>query len=97
MIQIGTVIIAKPKFLIEKGIPYESRKFKVIGASDRYFGSLESLDGKHKYTGTLDLLKDFYIQTNVNLEIMMLLDADVQITSFQAVTEDGKVIQIEGR
>lgn len=97
MIEVGKTIIAKPKFLIEHDIPYENRKFKVLASSGRNFGSLVSIDGEYKYAGTLDFVKDFYIQNNVNLEIMMLLDSDVQITSFQAVTEDGKVIQIEGR
>jgi hypothetical protein len=97
MIEIGTILTAKPSFLIEHKIPSQNRRFKVTAYYDRYTGGIESLDGKYARHGTMDFVKDFYNPSNVNLEIMMLLDGDIQFKSFQAVAEDGKVIQVEGR
>jgi hypothetical protein len=89
MIKTGDKLIAKPKYLLENEIPYENRFFTVIWR-DGIVGKIQNNNG-FTYDGCIDW-SNFYLPTNVNLEILKLIESDISIKEFNAVTEDGKVI-----
>ncbi|MGG0667844.1 hypothetical protein ABE073_04860 [Lederbergia citrisecunda] len=90
----GSIAIPKPVGYLELGLSTKYKRFRVVYAESNY-GKIESLDREASYTGTMDFSKYFYNPAHVNMEIMNLLESGTEIKSFNAVTVDGKIIQIE--
>lgn len=94
MIRKGDKLIAKIDFLLDYDVPYDHREFNVIDCDVPYI-KIENDEGR-SFEGCYDMKKYFYLPTSINREIIELIDRDnIQFKSFQGVTEDGKIIQIE--
>ena len=91
----GAIVIPKLETRIDLGLPAKYKKFRLTDIIDLRAGRLESLDGAFQITGTMNLRSGFYNPAHVNMEIMNLLESGSEIKSFNAVTVDGKIIQIE--
>jgi hypothetical protein len=95
MIKVGDTLIAKPEFLLRHQIPYEKRFFKIEEINDV---TVTLSDGdKNVYSIWIEsILNNFYLPDCINHEIANLInDKNIRFKSFQGVTVDGKVIQIE--
>lgn len=97
VIKVGDTITAKPKFLMKWEIPFEKRHMKITELWSGSGGRVESVVDKTIFiVGAIDFLNDFYLPSPINQEVMAILEANIDLKSFQAVTMDGKIIQIEG-
>lgn len=99
MIKAGSKLIAKPEFLINMGLSYDKRELtltKFDSHGSGYFIEV-SADGKEAYMGHVSygwLSDNFYLIENINYEVLKFLES-TEIKSFNALTVDGKVINIE--
>ena len=101
MFKEGTKLIAKDRFLIKRDIPFEERNFTLKEYAD--YGiyvdyKLEGFKDGEVYiesgTDRVDFLtENFYVTNNINLELIQLLHT-FEFKEFNAVTVDGKVINI---
>lgn len=89
-------IILKPKLegYLELGIPHKYKKVRAVYIAE-HEGKIESLDGELIYYGTMSYNRHFYDPSSVNIEVMNLIENGTVLKSINAVTVDGKVIQIE--
>lgn len=94
MFTVGDKIVAKLKFLNRFNIPLKYREFEII-----YFekGTIKIRNKMgFEYVCFTDLLiDDFYINNNVNHELLQIIEEDkIEFASFNGVTVDGKIIEI---
>lgn len=102
MLKVGDKLLAKPKFLIKYQLQHEQRElivsylekshhndgFKIIlshGNEQVFNGGLFSIEW---------IIENFYLTNNLNYEVTKVLES-IEIKSFNAVTVDGKVINME--
>jgi hypothetical protein len=98
MIKQGDAITAKPSFLLRYGIPYEHRKLNVdffedgmISVSNEYIKN--NIKGQCIW-GSFDFLKEFYLNNSITQEILALIEQGVEFDEINAVTVEGKIIDI---
>ncbi|MGZ9868205.1 hypothetical protein ACU3L3_07260 [Priestia endophytica] len=97
MIKVGDVLTAKQNFMIRNNIPLLDRKFTVSSVDrvdgNSFLGAIRSLDNQITIATTFHC-SDFYFSENLNITIKDLLNRE-EIISFNAVTVDGKVINLD--
>lgn len=93
--RVGEKLYPKPNTRKFMSLPNQYRYVVVKEFCDRGDGIIETEDGEYKWTGSLNYPHDYYIPGHVNSELSYLLDKGVEFKSINAVTVDGKVIQIE--
>ncbi|MGG0308275.1 hypothetical protein ABEY43_07325 [Priestia megaterium] len=95
MLKVGGKLTAKQEFVLKYSIPFENREY-VIKEIDSYcdngfIGTIESKGSKFSGHINTDL---FYVTETLNDLIQDLINKE-EIKSFNAVTVDGKVINVE--
>lgn len=92
---IGTKLNAKLQFMVEWKISPEYRQFEIIEENEDGSVCLINKKGFKYYTRRNLLPYLFYITSNINQELLQLIEKDnIEFTSFNGVTIDGKIINI---
>ena len=95
MIKKGDKLIAKNSLLLQYNIPYEKREMEVIDWQGDYGAIKWGENQEDALYGHIDIEKYFFLPNSINCEILRLIENErIQFKSFNGVTMDNKVIQI---
>jgi len=91
----GDKLLAKTHFMLQNP-EHKNREFEVLEYDGSFFHLKNKEEEEIEGVGHDFLIKNFYLPDCINQEILTLLESgDIQFESFQGVTKDGKVIQME--